>query len=102
MVEHKDRAGRARQKELFKAIMTLKSVEECQRLFVDLCTPAELKAMSDRWLVAQMLEQEIPYRMIYEKTGVSTATITRVARCITQGEGGYTNALNKRKREKKR
>ena len=102
MVEHKDRSAKMRQRDLIKAVMTMKSVEDCQNFFVDLCTPSELKAMSDRWKVAKMLDQGIPYREIYEKTGVSTATVTRVARCISQGEGGYAFVLNKLKREKKR
>ena len=53
----------------------------------DLCTPAELRSMAERWRVAQMLNEEIPYRKIYEKTGVSTATVTRVARAFSEGKG---------------
>ena len=57
--------------------------------FTDLCTPAELEAMADRWQVVPLLHQGIPYRTIHEKTGVSVTTITRVARCLTLGSGGY-------------
>lgn len=76
-------------KELFAAIEALESVDEARRFFVDLCTPAELTAMADRWRVAKLLRRDVPYRKIYETTGVSTATVTRVARTLSQGEGGY-------------
>jgi len=55
----------------------------------DLCTPAELEAMADRWEVIPFLREGIPYRTIHERTGVSAATITRVARSLKQGKGGY-------------
>jgi TrpR-related protein YerC/YecD len=77
----------AKEKEIFEAILKLKNLEECQNFFSDLCTPSEIQAMSDRWKVAQLLQEKIPYRVIYEKTGVSTATVTRVARSLEYGEG---------------
>jgi TrpR-related protein YerC/YecD len=64
----------------------------------DLCTPSELSAMAERWRVAQLLEEGIPYREIYEKTGVSTATVTRVARALASGAGGYRAALARARR----
>lgn len=76
-----------KEKDLFEALLKLKSVEEAHKFFIDLCTPAEIQAMADRWGVAQLLNQEIPYREIYNKTGVSTATVTRVARSLVYGEG---------------
>ena len=79
----------SREKDLFKAILELKDLEECHRFFVDLCTPAEIQAITDRWRVACLLSEGIPYREIYEKTGVSTATVTRVARSLVRGENGY-------------
>jgi TrpR-related protein YerC/YecD len=88
-----------REKELYEALIQLKSLDEFQRFFSDLCTPAEIQAMADRWKVAQLLYQKHPYREIYEMTGVSTATVTRVARCLSYGENGYKLLLG-RLREK--
>lgn len=76
-------------KDLSEAILALDSVDEARRFLVDLCTPAELTAMADRWRVAKLLQRDVPYRKIYERTGVSTATVTRVARTLTHGTGGY-------------
>lgn len=56
---------------------------------IDLCTPAELRALSDRWRVVPLLKAGEPYRVIYEKTGVSVTTVGRIARTIELGEGGY-------------
>src|SRR4051794_6856312 len=81
-------------KDLFEAILKLENVDECRKFFTDLCTPAELEALSDRWKVAGLLTEGIPYRGIYEKTGVSTATVTRVARSLEYGQG-YRMLLNK-------
>lgn len=84
-------------KELFQAVLALGGERECAEFFSDLCTPAELLDMADRWKAARLLEQGLPYREIYEKTGVSTATVTRVARALFQGRGGYRKALERRK-----
>lgn len=64
----------------------------------DLCTPAELEAFADRWRVANMIYDEIPYRQIGLETGVSTATITRVARFLHSGNDGYLSAIKKNKK----
>lgn len=85
-------------KELFEAIRLLKDENEYQRFFDDLCTPAELRALADRWRVVQLLEKGIPYRAINEETGVSTATITRVARCLIYGAKGYRLILDRLKK----
>ena len=77
------------EKHLYQAILTLKSVEECRAFFRDLCTPAELEAMSDRWAVVEWLERGVPYREIHKHTGVSVTTIARVARYVGDGNGGY-------------
>jgi TrpR-related protein YerC/YecD len=77
----------SKEKDLYEAFLKLKSWEEFHRFFTDLCTPAEVQAMADRWKVAQLLRQGIPYREVYEMTGVSTATVTRVARCLEYGDG---------------
>lgn len=79
---------------LFEAILRLDSPEECERFFTDLCTPNELAALADRWEVARLLDRKVPYRDIYDQTGVSTATVTRVARALLHGEGGYRQVLN--------
>lgn len=59
----------------------------------DLCTPAELEALADRWSVVPLLAEGTPYRAIHERTGVSVTTIGRVARCLEHGAGGYRAAL---------
>ena len=82
-------------RDLYKMFIELASVEECERLFEDLCTPGELKALSDRWQVAKLLDRELPYREIYERTGVSTATVTRVARALVHGSNGYRCMLDR-------
>ena len=78
---------------LFKAIVSLQSVSECRNFFKDLCTPAELQALVDRWQVVGLLQQDLPYRRIHDLTGVSVTTIGRVARFLTDGFGGYAAAL---------
>ena len=74
---------------LFGAILTLRSVEECRAFFRDLCTPAELQALTDRWAVVGLLQEGVPYREIHKQTGVSVTTIGRVARFLSTGNGGY-------------
>jgi TrpR-related protein YerC/YecD len=80
---------------LFAAINSLKSVEECRDFLKDLCTPAELQALVDRWQVVEYLQQELPYRKIHDLTGVSVTTIGRVARFLTDGYGGYQTAIER-------
>lgn len=75
--------------QLMQAISLLKDQEEAMAFFMDLCTPAELESMADRWQVVPLLQQGIPYRTIHDETGVSVTTITRVARSLTMGSGGY-------------
>lgn len=82
-------------KELFTAILHLKDEKECKQFMRDLCTLAELKAMSERWQVAKLVYEKIPYRKIAEITGSSTATITRVARWLKNGKGGYKSVLDR-------
>ena len=90
----RDIAARAR-KRLFKAILSLKNDRECEEFFTDLCTPAELEAIVDRWMVVGYLNEGLPYRKIHELTGVSVTTIGRVARFLTAGNGGYSTALRR-------
>lgn len=82
--------------ELFEVISEFDSTETCKRFFTDLCTPQELKSLSDRWQVAKLIYQQVPYRKISELTGASTATITRVARSLLHGESGYHAVLHAR------
>lgn len=74
---------------LFKAILSLQSVEECYMFFEDLCTVPELKAMSQRMSVARMLQDKKVYSEIVAETGASTATISRVKRSFDYGSDGY-------------
>jgi TrpR-related protein YerC/YecD len=74
---------------LYGAILALRSLDECRSFFRDLCTPAELQAMADRWAVVELLERGMPYREIHKQTGVSVTTIGRVARYLVAGNGGY-------------
>lgn len=74
---------------LFDAILTLKSREECYAFFEDLCTVNELLSLSQRFEVASMLKQQKTYLEIAEKTGASTATISRVNRSLNYGNDGY-------------
>ena len=80
---------------LFRAILSLRTPAECEQFFTDLCTPAELEALTDRWAVVGFLNEGLPYRRIHELTGVSVTTIGRVARYLTSGTGGYSTALKR-------
>ena len=91
---------------LFHAIAQLKSADEAEQFFFDLCTPAEISAMADRWRVVHPIKLGTPYRKIYEQTGVSSTTVGRVAREIKYGSGGYdliyervTRQANERQRK---
>ncbi len=85
--------------ELFKAISVAQSPEELQKFLVDLCTPAELRALAERWQVAQLLDDgNLSYREINQKTGVSTTTIGRVARFLKdEPHQGYRIILDRLK-----
>lgn len=80
---------------LFKAILGLGTIREAERFFRDLCTAEEIKAMSERWQIAKLLDQGVPYRQISETVGASTTTVSRVAAWLNNGEGGYRLALDK-------
>ena len=75
---------------LFKGILSLENMEECYNFFEDLCTAQELKAMSQRIVVAKMLSEHKVYSDIVSETGASTATISRVNRSLMYGNDGYT------------
>ena len=78
-----------RSDELYKAILTLKTVDECKMFFDDLCTVTELQAIEQRYQVATYLSQGMIYNDILEKTGASSATISRVNHSLQYGKGGY-------------
>lgn len=98
MKEHPDQdprqLGQAEQ-ELCEVVARLDTAQQVGDFLRDLCTPAELEAMVDRWRVVPLLKQGLPYRQIHDLTGVSVTTIGRVARFITSGNGGYDNAYAK-------
>ena len=80
---------------LFDAILSLENKEECYNFFEDLCTVNELLSLSQRFEVASMLKEGKTYLDIAEKTGASTATISRVNRSLTYGAGGYQLVLSR-------
>ncbi len=82
---------------LFEAILTLKDKDECYSFFEDLCTVNELLSLSQRFEVASMLREKKTYLEIAEKTGASTATISRVNRSLTYGNDGYELVFNRMK-----
>ncbi len=83
------------ERNLCVAVATLRTPEEVRAFFRDLCTPAELQAMADRWSVVDYLGRGLPYREIHRLTGVSVTTIGRVARFLAAGNGGYALAASR-------
>ncbi len=83
---------------LFFAVISLRTPTEARNFFRDLCTPAELQALVDRWQVVELLEQGFTYRRIHDLTAVSVTTIGRVARFLTDGHGGYRIAIDRASR----
>ncbi len=86
-------------KELFTAILSLKNVEECYSFFEDVCTVNEILSLSQRFEVARMLTEKKTYLEIAEKTGASTATISRVNRALTDGNEGYQMVFEREKKK---
>ncbi len=82
---------------LYDAVLSLSDRESCRLFFDDLCTIKELEAMAQRLEVAQMLSEKKTFNEIAAKTGASTATISRVNRCLQYGGGGYAKILEKQK-----
>ncbi len=83
----------------YKAIMTLKDMDEYRSFFNDICTPAEFESLKDRWSVAELLDKGYTYREIKTMTGVSLTTIGRVARFLFDGSNGYKMALDRIKKQ---
>lgn len=78
---------------LFDAILSLKTKEECFRFFEDVCTANELQAMAQRFYIAKLLSENLTYQEIESHTKASTATISRVGRCLKYGADGYKTIL---------
>ncbi len=88
-----------RMNRLYKAILTLKTPEECAAFFEDACTIQETEAISQRIEVACLLNKGKSYVDINKITGVSTATICRVSRCLNYGSGGYKTVIERMEEE---
>ncbi len=86
--------------ELFCAICSLKNEQECYMFFEDLCTVGELTAIAQRFKVAKMLNEKTTCQVIADNTGASTATISRVNKCLHYGTGGYRLVLNRKEEGK--
>ncbi|MDY5355184.1 MAG: YerC/YecD family TrpR-related protein [Eubacteriales bacterium] len=86
---------------LFEAILTLKTVDECYRFFEDACTVKEIIDISQRFEVAKLLSEKKNYQEISKETGASTATISRVGKCLSYGTDVYTLVLERIKQNKK-
>ena len=84
-----------RNENMYKAILTLKTVEECMKFFDDLCTVSELMAMEQRYQVARCLNDGMIYNDILSKTNASSATISRVKRSLDNGEGAYETVFSR-------
>lgn len=80
---------------LFEAILSLQNIEECYSFFEDVCTAREILDISQRLKAAQMLKNGENYTVISKETGMSTATISRVSKCLEFGDGGYELALSR-------
>ena len=84
---------------LCKALLSLKSEEECYQFLEDICTVQEISDLSQRLKVALLLDEKASYRNISQQTGASTATISRVCRCYEYGSGGYRLVIDRLKEE---
>ena len=80
---------------LFKAILSLQDINECYEFFEDLCTVSEVQEMSRRLWAAKLLNENCVYSNIAERTGLSTATISRINRCLKYGSDGYAEAIRR-------
>ena len=89
----KEQLKDANLEQLFKAVLSLKTIDQCDAFFEDICTISEVKAMSQRLEVAKLLNEGENYTNIVHKTGASSTTVSRVNRCLHYGAGGYTNIM---------
>ena len=97
MDEYKSKLQSEELDALFRAILALRTTEECYRFFDDLCTVPELLSITQRWKVAELLDEGETYQDISDRLSASTATISRVNRCLTYGAGGYRMLLDRLK-----
>lgn len=81
--------------EFFKAILSLENEDECKMFLRDLLTEAELKEFMNRWKVARLLSQKVPYEEISKATGMSSTTIARISKWLNNGKGGYQLLLKR-------
>lgn len=81
--------------QLLDAVLAMRSAPELRAFLEDLCTPAELEAIADRWRVVPLLLEGMAYREIHDRTGVSVTTVGRIARCLDLGAGGYRLAAER-------
>ncbi|NEZ46824.1 TrpR-like protein YerC/YecD [Clostridium niameyense] len=95
MEEYKSKLQTEEMDSLYEAVLSLKTKEECYRFFEDICTINEVKALEQRLQVAKMLRKKNTYLEIASATGASTATISRVNRCLNYGSGGYNIILDR-------
>lgn len=86
---------------LFETILGLKDMDECRAFFEDVCTIKEITDMSQRLDTAYLIDEGLSYQAISERIGVSTATISRVSRCLNYGAGGYRAVIDRSKGETK-
>ncbi len=82
-------------RQLGEALASLRDASEVRQFLEDLCTPAELQALVDRWRVVPLLLADVPYREIHERTSVSVTTVGRVSRTLEHGAGGYRLAAER-------
>ena len=92
-------ATKEKNERLYRAILALETEEECYAFFQDQCTIAELRSMEQRYEVATLLSEGMVYSDILERTGASSATISRVNRALLNGTGGYVSVLGKMKED---
>jgi TrpR-related protein YerC/YecD len=87
--------------ELLSALLALRTQEEAACFLRDLCTRREIEELSHRWAVARLLDEGLPYREIADRTGASTATISRINQWLEHGAGGYRLMLDRRRRSRR-
>lgn len=95
-------ATKEKNERLYRAILALETEEECYAFFQDLCTIAELRSMEQRYEVATLLNNGLIYNDILERTGASSATISRVNRSLIYGAGGYESVLEKMREQEEK
>ncbi len=98
--EKSKKPGKADYRSFNEAVSSIRSTAECKNFLSDLCTPAELESMVDRWRAVRLLKAGKTYREIAEATGISVTTVGRVARCLEMGSNGYV-AIHERNNKKR-